>query len=310
MLASTTLVNSQNLVINHSFEDTIPSGTGTYCGRPESASPWLTPTLGSSDYWSKQYYCSAFWGSAGYQNPIDSGLAYCGFSLYDNYSLSNYREYIGGVLLDTMTTGHTYCINFYVSLANTSMLSTDKIGMYISIDSLIDKTTNQPFSGIFPQIENSSGNIITDTLNWVLISGNYTAQGGEKFITIGNFYDDANTNVDTVQGGIYNFAYYYIDDVSVVDCTVGVNELYNFILVPEVFPNPAKEIIHYKLKQVLLQQAVIEMSDVYGKTIYSTTLDKGKNNLSINVSAFARGIYFLKTVVNGYIAQSKKIILQ
>jgi len=35
--------------------------------------------------------------------------------------------------------------------------------------------------------------VITDTLNWIKISGIYAANGGEDHIIIGNFYDDART---------------------------------------------------------------------------------------------------------------------
>ncbi|MPN32988.1 hypothetical protein SDC9_180471 [bioreactor metagenome] len=38
-------------------------------------------------------------------------------------------------------------------------------------------------------VANKKGNFITDS-SWVEISGNYTAKGGEKFLTIGLFWDD------------------------------------------------------------------------------------------------------------------------
>ena len=60
--------------------------------------------------------------------------------------------------------------------------------------------------------------VITDTLNWIKVSGIYIAQGGEKYITIGNFFDNAHTYEDTLNAqSQYIEAYYYIDDVSVLE---------------------------------------------------------------------------------------------
>ena len=60
--------------------------------------------------------------------------------------------------------------------------------------------------------------MITDTLNWVLISGEFIAAGGERFITIGSFKSNAQTAFDTTSWGTDPRAYYYVDDVSVVAC--------------------------------------------------------------------------------------------
>ncbi len=54
-----------------------------------------------------------------------------------------------------------------------------------------------------------------DTLNWIEISGTFIAQGGERYIAIGNFYSDANTETVVVPSGSsgFNGAYCYIDSV-------------------------------------------------------------------------------------------------
>jgi hypothetical protein len=59
-----------------------------------------------------------------------------------------------------------------------------------------------------------------DTMNWVPISGIFTSNGTEKFITIGNFYTNANTDTITIPWGTAfpsDYAAYLIDDVSVID---------------------------------------------------------------------------------------------
>jgi hypothetical protein len=58
--------------------------------------------------------------------------------------------------------------------------------------------------------------IITDTANWVKISGIYKAQGGEKYITIGNFFADSNTKIVVTSPTGVPQAAYLLDDVSVI----------------------------------------------------------------------------------------------
>jgi hypothetical protein len=67
-----------------------------------------------------------------------------------------------------------------------------------------------------PQIYNPIGFYITDTLNWTKISGIYTAEGGEEWITIGNFFNDDETTAIEFLGGEGSIvSYYALDDVSI-----------------------------------------------------------------------------------------------
>jgi hypothetical protein len=65
-----------------------------------------------------------------------------------------------------------------------------------------------------PQIQNPF--IVTDTLNWVKIAGVFTAQGGEQYLTLGNFKNNAQTATRQIQPTGYLGAAYYIEDVTVV----------------------------------------------------------------------------------------------
>ena len=196
-------VNSQNLVFNHSFEDTVLCALSPDPMR--QCAPWFTPSSGSPDYWHSSTgltNCTGIYGFFGYQFP-KTGSAYCGIGISENLGASfDFREYLEGFLNDTLEAKHTYCVSFYVNLANTSMLAANSIGAYFSADSVVDYGTATMLPYV-PQVQNTGG-VITDTLNWVLKTGSFEAQGGERFITIGNFYADSNTTVVPVQGGIYN----------------------------------------------------------------------------------------------------------
>ena len=141
---------------------------------------------GSCDYFSEQYLCissPAPNNAAGFQYAR-TGIAYCGFSLFTNFSpqFNNFREYLGGQLNDTLKQGHTYCVSFYVVKSDSGKYYTSNIGMYLSPNSSVDYSTalNLPY---IPQIVNTNG-IIYDTLNWTQISGNYVAGGGGNILSL------------------------------------------------------------------------------------------------------------------------------
>jgi len=232
--------NAQNLVLNPSFEDTIAC-TGTYAMQCKY---WYWATYGSPDYFSEQpdIFCGTSpvpLSNVGFQYAR-TGIAYVGLAPFVSTtfpSFANRREYIGGILSDTLKQGHEYCVSFYVSVAEKLKYVVDGIGLFLSTDSAVDYTINTNLSFV-PQISNPSGNIIYDTLNWMQISGTYIANGGEKYFTIGNFNDDTNTLVDSTSGTIMG-AYFFIDDVSVIDCTVGINEVNDNLSSGKLYPNPA-----------------------------------------------------------------------
>jgi gliding motility-associated-like protein len=215
------LGNTQGLVPNNSFEDTLKCPTST--DQVYNAPPWFRPTigysLGTSDYFN---ICSSNSSTSipknlfGYQNP-HTGVAYAGIGVY--FSEWELREYIEVKIKTALIKGKKYCVELYVSLADSSDGAIKEIGMYFSKDSVL--SSDWLHISVIPQIENNY--FLSDTNEWMLISGEYIAEGGERFIAIGNFRDDANTSVidmDSVPctSGNYCEIYYYIDDVSVYCC--------------------------------------------------------------------------------------------
>ncbi|MBO5964115.1 MAG: OmpA family protein, partial [Bacteroidales bacterium] len=66
-----------------------------------------------------------------------------------------------------------------------------------------------------PQVVNPFERPLLDTEKWQLIEGEFIAKGGERFLTIGNFYPAEHSNVlfPAFLKEILPGAYYYIDDV-------------------------------------------------------------------------------------------------
>jgi len=139
-----------------------------------------------------------------------------GVRLYDGNDASlEWREYIEAPLTTALVAGEIYQASMWVSLADTSYFATDSIGMYFSNGQIgpLNVTNALPYS---PQVTNPTNNYLVDKDNWVLISGTFTALGGENSVVIGNFLDTANTS-SIIQGtGSLGFAYVFIDDIELV----------------------------------------------------------------------------------------------
>lgn len=288
----------QNLVPNAGFEiyDTCPD----FASQIRYTTTWFDANTGTSDYYNS---CAspAFVGvplnQFGYQNAR-SGNAYAGFMISDAVGWSiNYREYIEVKLNDSLVPGTKYYLSFYVSLADSSVYATDDIGVYFSMDSLKNDTSFDNFS-VIPQIENQSGNILTDKANWMQIKGSYTALGGEKYITIGNFKDTSSTTFITIPGGgsstTYDFPYYYIDDVCLSTdsllCSIPsfIND-YNRKDKILIYPNPADNYINLTLP-------FAEASDDVFIVFYYTGIEAFRCNIfsnhHIDVSQLPAGMYY------------------
>lgn len=214
-------VVGQNLVLNPSFED-ITFRCPHEIGQINACQNWISPTDGSTDYFNdcdtlivnptKNIYF-------GYQKP-KTGHAMAGiFCLTTGY---DYREYLEGELKLPLIADKTYFVSYYVNLASInkdtskdySHAAISNFGVYFS--SLeIDSPATIYHLNISPQIENRNSNILKDTANWVQITGQYKAKGGEQFIIIGNFKIDVKTNAVSYFNNNVN-SYYFIDDVSVI----------------------------------------------------------------------------------------------
>ncbi|MCC7514206.1 MAG: T9SS type A sorting domain-containing protein, partial [Bacteroidia bacterium] len=107
-----------------------------------------------------------------------------------------------------------------------------------------------------------------------------------------------------------NSAYYFIDDVSVIDCTVGINEVNDNKDVGRLYPNPANTVVYYQDNLGENENGIITLLDILGKQIKEYKLTKGNNLISIPVSDLAKGIYMIKIKINGRADENKKLLIQ
>lgn len=203
-------LQSQNLVPNPSFENYTTCPTSV--AQINLASPWVTPTSGSPDYFNTcatSSFCDVPSNFFGIQTPR-TGNAYAQVVIYP--SSISLREYVQTKLFSPLVAGQTYDVSFYICLQDNSYRASNNIGIYIS-------TTAPSIAGlgplpVIPQINETT--VINDIINWTLISGTYIATGGEEYITIGNFYDDVSSATAINPSGIGMYAtFYLIEDVCI-----------------------------------------------------------------------------------------------
>ncbi len=209
-----------NLVPNPSFEKL--KSTPKNVGELFKASPWLSPTDGTADVFSKKTNTEDIGApkNAMGEQIARTGVNYAG-AIFFSKKTNNTREYVQAELLSPLELGRTYCVEFFVSLSDLSKYGIDRIGVYISKDKVGAK--NWDPLPLVPQISNIPGRILSEHAQWELICGEYKAQGGEKYFTIGNFYPNDETKIkklkkpSKIKGSQNDYGYYYIDDVSLKD---------------------------------------------------------------------------------------------
>jgi hypothetical protein len=217
---------AQNLVPNPSFEEY--SECPYQNGQLPFAVPWFTDLYhwgpfgvngSSSEYFNM---CDSITGGTfpiySSQKPrTGNGEVACAFYT-SPLATQEYREYIEVILNQPLALNKSYCISYYVSLFGYSAYSIDALCACLTTDSLLNQDQNIMLLPCPNMVCNRVGNIIKDTLNWIKISMSYTAQGGEKFLTIGNFKTTAQTNSEFIALTYGWSTYYFIDDVAVYEC--------------------------------------------------------------------------------------------
>ncbi|MDH4058879.1 MAG: OmpA family protein [Cyclobacteriaceae bacterium] len=221
-------LSGQNLVPNPSFEELIRCPHSFSADRSDFIVPgWFSATKGTPDQFHTCSWTEADvpYNWAGSSNA-KTGKGYVGIYAWMKRDDENhYREYIECELAEPLRAGKRYRLEFYFKLASYSVYSANRIGMLLSTDRII--LDHDQVISIAPtlSIENDSS-ITESTGGWEHAVMEYSAQGGELFVTIGNFFGNNQTQYTKLphrtgkSSMLSTSAYYYIDDVSVTPLDV------------------------------------------------------------------------------------------
>ena len=313
-----------NYVPNYSFEqyDSCPSLQGgidpncTYWFSPMSKmnklppNPYSVYNWGSSDYYNicNKTNLSIPKNLFGYQYSKE-GDAYAGIAYSNQGSLLNdYKEYIEVKLFKNLSHNKVYCVEFYYSICdnfNESEYYPIEIGALLT-DTLISRLsgvgTQQP-QNIYakPQVKQQLP-LIRDTLNWIKVSGSFFAQGGEQYLTIGNFQ-----HTDTITN---KSIYVYIDDVKLWLCDSG--DTTSPILPRElkVYPIPS---LNNKITVEYVNASLGGMQfclyNCLGQIVYKYRFASGVSKQELSLIHLSSGVYFYSLGSNDAVYEKGKIIL-
>ena len=210
---------AQNLVLNPSFEQ------HTNCPTAESqinyCNSWNNgDALGTVDYYSANGCTGNFsppyikpvsyltW----YQQPL-SGESFAAFiPFYGQGANPLGVEYAQGKFNIPLGASQLYYVEFYINAASQQEYCIHDIAALITDTSGFVNTSN--LLNYHPQILPVSNVIYQDTVRWMRIKGYYVANGGENYITIGNYTPYGHELKDSVPSP-YKVAYYFIDSVGV-----------------------------------------------------------------------------------------------
>ena len=228
-----------NLISNPSFEDTI--SVPKTSNQINSCNSWSTQ-IASPDFFSAfspSIHVTTFStvvqtpkNNFGFQFPKNGfnyiGLATKSKGFSSNFSFANYYESIQGKTTQALETNHVYDFKLYYSLADGSGIASNQLQVYFTTNSftpvMFNYTDPNTYYNTLPvQIQNDTNVFMTDTMNWVPLQDCFIAQGGENFISIGNYRDGNRSKyIDVVKNfnfssELNNASYLYIDDLSLYD---------------------------------------------------------------------------------------------
>lgn len=250
--------SAQNLVPNGGFEDyRICPGAHTQHPSQFAVSSWFSPSVGTPDYFN---VCSNGEADvphnwAGVSDPYE-GVGYAGLYLWAAMG-RNYREYLQTELSERLVRDSLYYLEFHYKLSSYSKYSIDRIGLLLT-DSLVRLNHDLTFS-VKPTFSIIKDTALTkETGLWEEAKMLYKAQGGEKFLMIGNFFDNKTTHHYKIQFRpiaqemLAHYAYYYIDDVSIIPKYIRDQQLIAQVI-PDLEIDEVKPNTNYVLKDINFQ---------------------------------------------------------
>jgi hypothetical protein len=206
----------QNLVPNPSFEDYIncPHDYGS----SYELDRWFMayPNADLYNACDGNDTCGVPTNVAGYQEAA-TGDGYVGMLCYGGDSPDGFRELIGVRLEADLIPGTTYFASFkvswtsgYPSLDLYTRYASNKLGIRLSTDSLFgDEWQPSPnWAHVY------SDSIVTDSVGWTTLSGQFVADSSFRYLYLGNFFDNAHVQTIVVDPTCPDeYSYYYFDDV-------------------------------------------------------------------------------------------------
>lgn len=331
LLCTCSNLYSQNLVRNGSFEES--KVCPPLKNVPIIATGWKSVGLGSSDRYTKKcldnntpnplFGVPKNWH--GISEPKE-GISYAGLFLYTQPKV--WREYIQTALKHPLMPKKNYLISFYYRLSSKSAYACENLSMALTTNA-IRQVKTMPIA-FKPQVNITKGNASNHNNGWQYYEEVYEANGGERFITIGNFESRKTTEIekidrstfskDVLENGLTKGAYYYLDDVviqpiqGVKASSFQINKVLKFqwvyfetdkSVINEEGTNELKVVSNYLSANPTLKIKIMAHTDSVGSYNYNLELSQKRAMIVVNF-LIASGIS-KNRIVWEYYGESKPI---
>lgn len=210
----------ENLVENPGFEDA-KNRKIRRLGDMKRAEGWVSSTGNRADLFSgdaKMPDVMTPDNVYGMEEPRE-GINYGGIISY-SYREKEDRTYITSKLKSPLKKGMRYKVKFYASRAELAKYSANRLGAHFS-KRAPGTDEKVPALILETHVEHPNKELFDGDYGWDFVCGEYTAEGNEKYITLGNFTSDNDVKSERnrkprgIRGKQIIAAYYYIDDISV-----------------------------------------------------------------------------------------------
>ena len=206
---------AQNLIPNSSFEE--------YTGCP-GPNVFLQHTL----FWKKmenhagtpdQFLSDCPYNKVGQSEMAKNQFPHSGNGFIGLFAHGDQlREYAIVKLKEPLVAGRIYEVEFWVRPAAGYGTVINSLGIHFSVDEAVGPSPKSLAAvALAEHVGNPSSRLIDDTQNWTAIRGTYLAQGNERYVTLGNFRADGDTQSKVINQNCIRSdrSYMLIDDVSV-----------------------------------------------------------------------------------------------
>lgn len=209
------VVSGQNLVPNGSFEEY--TQCPDFYNETQRAAGW-SAYRNSPDYFNAcepTGHWSVPHNVVGYQQAA-TGQAYCGMLTWAPPSV-NQREHIGAELLWPLVPGVPVSISFRMVAAAHGFIdemgyAASGFGVLFTMEPyyITDQSSLPNHAALFVD------STVTDTVNWLFVSGTYVPDSAYRYVVVGGMFDDPLIHVDTINSEVPGgSAYVYVDDICV-----------------------------------------------------------------------------------------------
>lgn len=212
------VLDPASLVVDGGFEQKKFCPSDFNQQRLRTLEMWEQPTEGTPDHFAE---CGPSSGAGVPMNRFGreeglEGEAYAGLVLFSRAKWK-YREYLSTPLKRALAPGEWVCISLWYSAAEQAGVVADGLGVLLGPerpsgerDFIVEAT---------PQMRNPTGHFLETTEGWVNLSDAVQAEGGERWLTLGNFDPKGRTRIALsaqAPRDATDWAYVYIDGVEVV----------------------------------------------------------------------------------------------